>query len=139
MLARQRDVEADRFRVDIRRPAVGGFHNAGPAAGDDDVVATPVDLACGRHDSTEFSGDVIILGELELAFGDGNCLPASRVIWHAGCLRFGFMKRLFRRGGLMQSGTAEYYDGRLYVFLALNQLGFQQFEPDSNRAKFVPF
>ena len=46
LLVRQVDVEADALRAGFERAAVGGLHDAGPAAGHDDELAAGRRLSC---------------------------------------------------------------------------------------------
>ena len=59
LLVRQVDVQADALGADFERAAVGGFHDARPAAGHDHEVAAAFDLAGAGHEPAELAGLVV--------------------------------------------------------------------------------
>ncbi len=74
----QRDIQANRFGTDIERAAVGGLHDSRAAAGDNHIIAPPVQLAGGGDEAGEFASRIVVvaLGEdpfspLELALVGG--------------------------------------------------------------------
>ena len=117
LLVRQGDVERDRQGVHIGRAAIAGFHDAGTAAGDDDIFLAA--MAVGRMlrgDGGEAAG---LLVEFRIGFEvDALGLVAGR----PGC-----------GTGLGNAGAAEQHDGGQDARLVQRQFGFHQLElkPDA--------
>src|SRR5690606_22355338 len=73
LLMRQRYVEADAGRADIRRSTIGRFHDAGPTARCDDIVAPSVPRRKGpatlRGNAGELPRDPVEVRPLAQALG----------------------------------------------------------------------
>ena len=61
LLVRESDVEADGLCVHVRRPAIGGLHDAGSSASNDDVVTATFDLAGRGNQPAKLTRHVIVL------------------------------------------------------------------------------
>jgi len=127
LLFGQGDVEADRFRTDVVGTAVGGFHDAGAAAGDDGEIALAVNLAGTRHEVREFAGVVVEMGFREdaLGAGDGSLLDgAGGVSREVG---FGLGETALRFGALDDLGAAEDNERAGDAVFGEQDLGLEEF------------
>ncbi len=70
LLGGQLDVESDRLAAHVEGAAIRGLHDAGPATGDDHVVALVLALVVDRHDPGELAGVVIVAAEVEQPPGE---------------------------------------------------------------------
>ena len=85
LLGRELDVEPDRLAADVEGPAVGGFHDSRPAAGDDDEIPGVVALVVDRHEPGKLPCCVVVmaageelLGPLHVALQSGGVGIALR-------------------------------------------------------------
>ena len=83
LLVRQVDVEADAFGADFEGAAVGGFHDAGSAAGHDHELAAAIGGLGNGDEAAEFAGLVV-----EVALGQDPLGPLD------GAAQFGIVGRL---------------------------------------------
>src|SRR6202000_532287 len=76
LLVRELDVAADRLRPDLARPAVGGLHQTGAAAGDDGPAAA---AEASAHLADQRVVGVIARRARGAEDGDGAPDPGQRV------------------------------------------------------------
>ena len=69
LLGRELDVEPDRLAADVEGPAVGGFHDPRPAAGDDDEIPGVFALVVDRHEPGKLPRRVVVVAAGEELLG----------------------------------------------------------------------
>ena len=98
LFVRQGDIEADGFGLHVVGTAIRGFHDAGPSAGDNHVIATTVDLAGRRNQAAELTRHVIVFRESELSSRDRHLLLVCWIVRGSSSFLFGHVKRMLRGG-----------------------------------------
>ena len=137
LLVRQGDVVADAQSADIGGTAIGGFHDAGAAAGDDHRAAGIAALAGLGDDLREAPRLVIVAG-----------MPAQPLRTGESCLRLGVVRRAREPGlglgndalGLVRldiAGAAEDDNGRFNPVLLQLRFRLPQLQLQSDRSQLL--
>ncbi len=118
--------------------SIGGLHDTGASAGNDDILAPSVDLAGRGNQTAELAGDFIVFREGELSPRDGHFQLKGLIV---GCSRGLFFRQsepVLCGSRLVESRTAEDDDGRPDPLFALDQFWLQELESDPDGAQFLP-
>jgi hypothetical protein len=133
LLVGEHDVEADAFGADVEGAAVGGFHDAGAAAGHDDQVALVVCLAVVGDHPAELARLVVEVALGEDAFGADDRPLSLRIVGQALCLHL----RLGQTGLGDFTGNdlraAEDYDGGANFVFAEDGLSLVELQLHAHR------
>src|SRR5262249_31801243 len=117
LLEGEGDVESDADRPRVVRAAVRRLHHAGAAAGDDDVLAAPANLAGARHDPREPPRLGVPAALRDARPRGGEAIGGPRQLG---------LPQLGRRGlRVEEAGRSEDDDRRVDVLLVLNDLGLE--------------
>ena len=137
LLVRQIDVEADALGAGFERAAVGGFHDAGAAAGHDDELRAAVGLLRGRNDAAELAGFVVEVALGHDPLGPLECASDFRIVGRFLGVELGFAENGFGLLAGHDLRAAEDDDRGIDVMLAEQRFGFEQLELHPQRAVFL--
>ncbi len=137
LFTRQGDIEADRARTGLECAAVGRFHDAGSATGDDDKVAAPLLLEAGRDEVRKAPSLLVEVRMGQLAFGSGKIVCQQR-IRRFGChARVELGKSCLRLLLGNDMRATEDNNGGVDPLLAQFVFGLEQFKLHAQRTQVV--
>ncbi len=125
------------MRARVEGAAIGGFHDAWPAAGHDDAVLVGACVVGQAHDAAELAGHLVIAAILKDALSHRKPAGEGFVAGGGGKLRSQCIHLALGGVGFADARAAEHHDGRMDVVLFKQQLGLEVVDLQAHAAHAV--